>query len=578
MMLRWHLVIAAVALAMLLPGTYPASAFGALAIDSNRGPSYGFAYDEPNVAAARLQAATKCGVRCRAVVDFHNTCAAYAADQSRDNGPFGWAKGSTGQAAQTLAMRYCRQHGGKSCQVRVWACESFRTSDSRATARYIGSSDTAFVPPERPPSPPPATDTARSAVQRLTDLLNGATSGAFTSDRDAPPSANPPSSNPPSSSPPLFSNDGDSRPKPEQPPLFGDDRRPQTAARSNNLFDDPPAKDQPRTSNLFEDNAPPQNTPRSNNLFGDEPPRTTTATPPQKVTHVTPPQTVRPAPPPAPAPSATPPQKVVSVSPPPVAKPAPVPVASPKVVVPNNGVRRIALVVGNDRYEALPSLQKAANDARAIGNKLAALGFEVIRIENAPRRRMNQKLVEFAGKVGRGDTAFFFFAGHGVEIRGINYLLPTDTPAVRDDEEALIMAEGIPANGIVEQLQERGAKVTMLVLDACRDNPFKKSGTRGIGGTRGLAQMTAPEGVFVLYSAGVGQSALDRLSDNDPNPNSVFTRTLVNMLDRPGLTVQTMAKQTQAEVYRLARTVRHVQMPAYYDPILGQSALVPAKE
>ncbi len=245
--------------------------------------------------------------------------------------------------------------------------------------------------------------------------------------------------------------------------------------------------------------------------------------------------------------------------------------------MPNNGIRKIALVVGNDRYESLPVLQKAANDARAIGDKLVTLGFEVIRIENASRRRMNQKLVEFAGKVGRGDTAFFFFAGHGVEIRGINYLLPTDTPAARDNEEALIAAEGIPAAGIVDQLQERGAKVTMLVLDACRDNPFKKPGTRGIGGTRGLGQMTAPEGVFVLYSAGVGQTALDRLSDKDANPNSVFTRTLVRMLGQPGLTVQTMAKQTQAEVHRLARTVRHTQMPAYYDQILGVYALVPGR-
>ena len=90
--------------------------------------------------------------------------------------------------------------------------------------------------------------------------------------------------------------------------------------------------------------------------------------------------------------------------------------------------RRIAIVIGNDRYEHLPILQKAANDARAVGDALVQVGFEVIRVENAPRRVMNQKLTELTGKIERGDTVFFFFAGHGVEIKGANYLLPIDTP------------------------------------------------------------------------------------------------------------------------------------------------------
>ena len=81
---------------------------------------------------------------------------------------------------------------------------------------------------------------------------------------------------------------------------------------------------------------------------------------------------------------------------------------------------------------------------------------------------MNQKIVEFTGKIGRGDTAFFFYSGHGVEIRGVNYLLAVDTPAANDGQEGLITSEGIPADTIIDQLQERGAKISMLVLDACR--------------------------------------------------------------------------------------------------------------
>jgi hypothetical protein len=113
----------------------------------------------------------------------------------------------------------------------------------------------------------------------------------------------------------------------------------------------------------------------------------------------------------------------------------------------------------------------------------------------------------------------------------------------------------------------------MVVLDACRENPFAKQGTRGIGGTRGLGQTVAPEGVFVLYSAGAGQTALDRLSDADANPNSVFTRKFIQVLGQPGLTVQEVATQTRAAVHELAGTVNHPQMPAYYDQVLGQFTL-----
>ena len=124
---------------------------------------------------------------------------------------------------------------------------------------------------------------------------------------------------------------------------------------------------------------------------------------------------------------------------------------------------------------------------------------------------------------------------------------------------------------MIERLQEAGAKISLLVLDACRDNPFKKAGSRGVGGSRGLAPINGPRGVFVLYSAGYGEAALDRLSDDDPNPNSVFTRSLVPVLAKSGITVQEIAKLTQAEVNRLPRRrVNPSQMPAYYDQILGQ--------
>ena len=239
--------------------------------------------------------------------------------------------------------------------------------------------------------------------------------------------------------------------------------------------------------------------------------------------------------------------------------------------------QRLALVVGNDAYENLPPLRKAVNDARAVGEALTKLGFDVTVLENASRRAINAKLVEFTGKVTPGDTALFFYAGHGVTMGGTNYLMPADTPAMSEGQEALIAAEGISADGILQQIQGRGAKVAMLVLDACRDNPFAKAGGRGVGGTRGLTLMTVPEGVFVLYSAGIGETALDRLNEEDADPNSVFTRTFVKLLGERGLTVHDIAKRTQHDVYQLAKSVSHSQMPAYYDQILGELTLLPGQ-
>jgi tetratricopeptide (TPR) repeat protein len=235
--------------------------------------------------------------------------------------------------------------------------------------------------------------------------------------------------------------------------------------------------------------------------------------------------------------------------------------------------RRVALVIGNDKYENVPQLKRAVNDARAVADHLGKLGFEVITVENGNRRTMSEKLTELAGKLGRGDTAFFFFAGHGIAVKDGNYLLPTDTPDINEDQEAMVTREAIGADSIVEALQERGTRVIVMVLDACRDNPFKKAGTRGVGGKSGLGEMRAPEGVFVLYSAGFGQTALDRLSDKDGSANSVFTRTFVSLLDRPGITLQEIAKITQSEVKKLSASVNHTQMPAYYDQIDGALAL-----
>jgi hypothetical protein len=242
---------------------------------------------------------------------------------------------------------------------------------------------------------------------------------------------------------------------------------------------------------------------------------------------------------------------------------------------PAQAEKRVALVIGNNAYENVPQLQKALNDADAISKELAKLGFEVVTAQDVGRRAMSRALVELEGKVGAGDTALVYFAGHGFAVDGTNYLLPVDVPAAAPGEEGIVKDASFAASGLSDRLQEKGAGTVILILDACRDNPFALKGKRAIGQTRGLTRMDPTEGMFVLFSAGQGQSALDRLSDTDANPNSVFTRTLLAEMEVPGQSMVQIAKKTQAKVRALAAKVDHVQVPAYYDQIVGDLYLAP---
>lgn len=232
---------------------------------------------------------------------------------------------------------------------------------------------------------------------------------------------------------------------------------------------------------------------------------------------------------------------------------------------------RVALVIGNDRYAQLSDheqLRKAVNDARAVGVALRAIGFDVISGENLGRQAMIDKLGETTQHLSAGDTVVFFFAGHGVAVDGANFILPADVPDVEKNQATRLKGAAIAEEYITTELIGAGARVAVVVLDACRDNPFG-SATRGMGGDRGLQPRDPPSGVFTLYSAGRGQAALDRLSDDDRNPNSVFTRVLVPALTRPGVDLTALAVGVREEVARIAQAAGYTQRPAYYDETLG---------
>lgn len=237
---------------------------------------------------------------------------------------------------------------------------------------------------------------------------------------------------------------------------------------------------------------------------------------------------------------------------------------------------RLALVIGNDQYTSVVDLQKAVADAESVSDKLQSLGFETIEGLNLDRRGMNQRISDFISRLEAGDTAFVFFAGHGVEIDGENYLLPTDIVAPTSGETDFVKSESIALSNLLDRVRATGARTSIAIIDACRDNPFETTAGRSVGRTRGLGRINAPEGMFVIFSAGAGQMALDRLSDDEPAQNSVFTRALLPRLSQPGLELRSMVSDLRREVRDLSRTVQHTQIPAYYDELLGEFYFTPA--
>lgn len=225
---------------------------------------------------------------------------------------------------------------------------------------------------------------------------------------------------------------------------------------------------------------------------------------------------------------------------------------------------RRALVIGNDLYGSIAKLENAREDARTIAANLTALGYQVTLKLDLNEKEMKSAIRTFAAQVQGGDEVLFFFAGHGVQLGAANYLLPTD---IAGEDEAQVKDEAIQLQRILDDMAERKAKFTLAMIDACRDNPFKASG-RAIGG-RGLAPTTAATGQMVIFSAGIGQQALDKLGPTDKNKNGVFTRVFAQEMQKPGLSIDLIVKNVRNQVAELAKSVGREQVPAIYDQVLG---------
>ena len=241
------------------------------------------------------------------------------------------------------------------------------------------------------------------------------------------------------------------------------------------------------------------------------------------------------------------------------------------------GQERHALVVGINAYSELPVLSKAINDAEAVAAAFTELGFSVTALMDPGLQDWAIALAEFASGIEEGDEVAFFFAGHGTQVQGRNYLLPADIPLLRAGQETVLGLQAIAADSIIDMFQDAGARVSLIILDACRDNPFPPAGgaRSSSGGVSGLAHMSASEGVFILFSAGTFQVAREYLDEADEHPNSIFTRALLPRLTEQGLALHEMARLVRADVQRLSASAGFDQRPAYYDEIVGDFALFP---
>src|SRR5437016_2749989 len=208
--------------------------------------------------------------------------------------------------------------------------------------------------------------------------------------------------------------------------------------------------------------------------------------------------------------------------------------------------KRVAFVVGNGAYKNVAPLPNPSVDAKAMAATLRNVGFEVVEGSNLTRDKMTERLLDFGKKAQGADVALFFYAGHGIAISGTNYLLPVDADIKSEMDVKLGAAINIDLT--LDQTMS-DAKVKLVFLDACRDNPFaakikSNSATRSVSVQSGLAEMKSGEGTLIAFATGPGQTALD----GQEGTNSPFTRALIAHITSPGLEIQQAMTEVRAQV------------------------------
>jgi hypothetical protein len=223
---------------------------------------------------------------------------------------------------------------------------------------------------------------------------------------------------------------------------------------------------------------------------------------------------------------------------------------------------RIALVIGNSAYTHTTPLTNPRNDAELIAATLTQVGFSVTTILDADQGTMKRALVDF-GRLLRSSNAvgLFYYAGHGVQMKGENYLIPVDANIT---DEAEIPIATVNVNEFLATMERAQGPINIVILDACRNNPFPSSGR---GGTRGLAPLDAPGGTYIAYATAPGQVALDGDTSNSP-----YTRALASSITTPAIPIEEVFKRSRKLVQQQTGSQ---QTPWETSSITGEFFFVP---
>ncbi len=230
--------------------------------------------------------------------------------------------------------------------------------------------------------------------------------------------------------------------------------------------------------------------------------------------------------------------------------------------------QRIALVIGNGAYQ--DPLANPVNDATDVAKALRELGFEVILLQNKDLRAMEEAIEDFSRELRQGGVGVFYYAGHGVQVNGENYLVPLKAKLNRQKD---VGYEAVPLGKVLNVMEEAETQVNIVIIDACRNNPFYRrwsSHSRGSGSVRGLAPVQSAEGTLIAFATAPGKFAEDGEGKNSP-----FTYHLLQHINTPKLPVELMFKKVRAAV---VQETNRKQTPWEQSSLVGEFSFYPMQE
>ena len=228
--------------------------------------------------------------------------------------------------------------------------------------------------------------------------------------------------------------------------------------------------------------------------------------------------------------------------------------------------KRTALIIGNSNYQEVEILRNPKNDANEMAKTLKELGFDVILVKDASLKSMNKALEQFHQKLKKGGVGLFFYAGHGLQVEGENYLIPVDAKLATKGD---VNYETVPLGKILSTMEDAGNDANIIILDACRNNPFKgRSWNRSLN-SRGLAQVIAPKGSYISYATAPGSVA----GDGD-GKNGIFTSHLLKHIKTPNLSIEELLKKVRQGV---TKETGQKQIPWDSSSLVGEFSFNPSK-